>query len=187
MAMHGEYRLRTLDAAAYEEEKRKHADWFRDPDPVKVHQAMDEIVDALQVTDSGWLDNIVTDFARRYLIAGGIGGAMRLFLHQNTNPSNVRLSTLQNTYTDGAASQVQAVIVSATLDDSLLLQTRITQFPQPTVPRTVNLVGMTPLTDISVAQWSLNSIISYTKLTSTVVQQPTEVANLQHRLTWSLG
>lgn len=187
MTMHGEYRLRTLDAAAFAEEKRKHAGWIRDPDPAKVYEAYEEIMASVDPSaDSGWLDNIVTDYARRYMLINGIGSGQRLFIHQNTIASNVRVTTIQNTYTDGASSQVKAA-VTTTLDDSLLLQIRITQFPQPTVPRTVNLVGMTPATDITAAQRAVNGVMSYTKLTSPIVQQPTEVANLQHRLTWSLG
>ena len=137
--------------------------------------------------DTGWSKNVVTDLGRRRL-ASLIGwtATLRLFLHEGTNASNVRLTSLGFAY---PAAQTPAQIQSpdtTTLDSTLLLQTRTKLFAVPLLPdsRTVNIVGICATT--ALVSRFVHDILAFTKLSTPIVQGPTQAADVTYRVTWSL-
>ena len=144
----------------------------------------DDAVERCLESDTGICKNVVTDFGRRYLLNNPWStGAFNMFIGQCTNPGIVRRTSLQYIYAVQSPAQVRAPDTS-TNDITLLIQTRIVEFPAPSATRTISIVGLTPST-ITTSENAIHAIVAYSKLTSPSTQTTTSAADLSYTVTWS--
>lgn len=136
--------------------------------------------------DTGWSKNTVTDFARLRLANNStFGTQFDVFIHEGTNPSNVRRQSLQFIYANQTPPQIRTPDTFVA-NETLLLQTWTVQFPAPSVARDINIVGLTGDTFVSTGENAIHEIMAYTLLSSTVQQSVVQVADVQYRVTWAL-
>lgn len=187
MDLKGVFRIRLADASKFSETLLRLTGAPKTCDDVHATATTDVYEEALNAAleeDTGWSPNIVTDVGRRALLDVGWGtSAYRLFISEATPPGNARRTSVQFTYSNQTPSQLLTPSI-ATNDSGLLLQTRAGTYSQPTVARTINLVGLTGAT--SLVNNAVHMIVAYTKLSTPVLQGTTQVADVQYRVTWSI-
>jgi hypothetical protein len=175
----GFFRLRMVNVELQEKIRKRHPDWEHE-----------KVVSLCQEHDTGWVENIVTDFARRrMLVSTWVTSDSDILIHEGTNLSNVRRTSIQSLYTTAQVSgsaQVRNPDTTSS-DQNLMLFTWTVQFPSPGADRDIALVALVAVTGVTSLERSVHGIQAYTKLSTPVTQTTVQAADVQYRVTYQLG